>query len=65
MIDERERGTRATAQPGAPPLLDVRDLRTYFKTDDGIVQGGRRRLVQRRGRGRRSASSASPAPGRA
>ena len=29
----------ATAHLGAPePLLDVRDLRTYFKTDDGIVK---------------------------
>jgi ABC-type dipeptide/oligopeptide/nickel transport system ATPase component len=28
-----EEGTGAVA-----PLLDVRDLRTYFKTDDGIVR---------------------------
>jgi len=27
-----------TADVHEAPLLDVRDLRTYFKTDDGIVK---------------------------
>ena len=31
-------GASRTEQPGAVPLLEVRDLRTYFKTDDGIVR---------------------------
>jgi len=31
-------GVSRTEQPGAVPLLEVRDLRTYFKTDDGIVR---------------------------
>ena len=26
------------AETRAEPLLDVRDLRTYFKNDDGIVR---------------------------
>ena len=29
---------RRSATAARQPLLDVRDLRTYFKTDDGIVQ---------------------------
>ncbi len=31
-------GASRTEQPGVAPLLEVRDLRTYFKTDDGIVR---------------------------
>ncbi len=31
-------GATRTEQPGVVPLLEVRDLRTYFKTDDGIVR---------------------------
>ena len=30
--------TQATGGASSEPLLDVRDLRTYFKTDDGIVK---------------------------
>ena len=42
-------------------LLEVNDLRTYFKTRAGRGARGRRRLVLASSAGRRSASSASPA----
>jgi peptide/nickel transport system ATP-binding protein len=31
-------GASRAEHPGTVPLLEVRDLRTYFKTDDGIVR---------------------------
>ncbi len=31
-------GATRSDDPTSTPLLDVRDLRTYFKTDDGIVR---------------------------
>ena len=46
------------------PLLEVDNLKTYFKTDDGIVKAVDG-VSFKVGEGRRSASSASPAQARA
>jgi len=38
MGDARGDGTSATPPPAASPLLEVRDLRTYFRTDAGVAR---------------------------
>ena len=34
----RTNGSARSDEPAGTPLLEVRDLRTYFKTDDGVVR---------------------------
>ena len=51
------------AQPA--PILQVRDLKTVFRTERGPIARRRRRRLRRSGPGARSASSASPAAARA
>ena len=52
------------APGGATPLLEVRDVATWFDTDRGLGARGRRRVVHPRARPHRSASWASRARAR-
>ena len=61
----RPSARRNDAREARRTLLEVRDLRTYFRDRRRRVRRGRRRELQRSTRAARSASSASPAAARA